>query len=109
MHGEAILEVLRLASGGGQTIKAAEALTLTSPVPLPVVNQRRLRRLQGQSTAPVTRSYASLKEVSDQLAISRVNGGLHYRFTVEPSVQTGKAVAGKVWSDFDKKYTAIRV
>jgi hypothetical protein len=118
IHAEAILELLRRARGGGASAptKAAAAaadsveLALTSPLPLPVVNQNQRRRLQEQGQgemAPVTRTYKSLSEVSEQLAVSRVNAGLHYRFTADISVKIGQAVARKVWGDFDKKHTAF--
>lgn len=134
IHGEAILEVLRRTRGGGAAAptkaaaQAADALdaTVTSPVPLPVVKeqlpqrQRRRRGLQGGAagaapltpqgeTAPVTRSYKTLSEASEQLAASRVRAGLHYQFTAEISVEVGQAVANKVYSGFDEKYTAIKM
>lgn len=128
IHGEAILEVLRRTRGGGAAAptkaaaQAADALdvTLTSPVPVPVVKQPQpppqRRGLQAQSQAPpqqqgemapVTRSYKTLTEASEQLARSRVRAGLHYGFTADISVKVGQAVAAKVYGDFDKKYTSI--
>lgn len=136
IHGEAILEVLRRTRGGGAAAptkaaaQAADALdaTVTSPVPLPVVKeqqpqqrQRRRRGLQGGvgagaapptpqgETAPVTRSYKTLSEASEQLAASRVRAGLHYQFTADISVKVGQAVANKVYESFDEKYTAIKM
>jgi len=118
IHGEAILEILRRARGGGASAPtkaaaaAADALdvTLTSPTPLPVVTQRRgLQQGPGETEAFLTTSYNSLSEVSDRLAYSRVDAGLHYRFTAEASLTIGQAVARKVWGDFDKTFTSIEM
>lgn len=113
-------------------------MKLASPVPLPVAappapraqgpaaapvpegaqelegpGQRRRRGLQGEqggaATAYVTRTYRTLTEVGDQLALSRVRAGVNFRFTADASVTAGRAVADKVWKGFDAKFTSIKM
>jgi hypothetical protein len=97
---------------------APRAQGQTAPVPegaqeLEGPGQRRRRGLQGEqgeaATAYVTRSYRTLTEAGDQLALSRVRAGVNFRFTANASVTAGRAVADKVWKGFDAKFTSIKM
>ena len=126
LHGEAILEVCRRLRGGVVGEKAADLfpVSLTTPhADMPPPAQRRgLQDSNAAATPPpppsspspssatppiVTRSYASLTEVSQDLALSRVYGGLHYRFTADASVKLGTSLGRRVFESFDSKYTTV--
>jgi len=119
VHGEAIVEVLRRARGGGKGVggageKAADLfdVSLTTPtVEGPGAGNRGLQApATGGADAPmpvVTRQYSSLTEVSEDLTYSRIYGGLHYRFTADESLKMGTSVGRRVVDAFDAKYTKV--
>lgn len=136
VHGEAIVEVLRRARGGGRGLggekeRAADAcdVVLTTPTVqgesgggarrvVKAEKQGRGGKVEGRMSgdppgqvAPqpmvVTRRYASLSEVSEDLALSRIFGGIHYRFTAEQSLEMGVRVGRRVVEGFDAKYTKL--
>ena len=125
-HGEAIVEVLRRARGGGKGVggageKAADLfeVSLTTPTVGGTGGggKRGLQALAaggggggggGAAHMPVvTRQYSSLTELSEDLTYSRIYGGLHYRFTADESLKLGGSVGRRVVEAFDAKYTKV--
>ncbi|GAB5037415.1 phosphoesterase pa-phosphatase related protein [Nannochloropsis oceanica] len=122
VHGEAIMEVLRQARGGGKgdegAEKAADQLDVNLTTPTVRGLEAGKRSLQATTAAPtaaeaadvipvVTRQYSSLTAVSEDLAYSRIYGGIHYRFTADKSLKLGTSVGQRVVDAFDAKFTKV--
>ena len=123
VHGEAIIEVLRQARGGGKSDggageKAADQFDISLTTPTVGGMEAGKRSLQVATAAPtaaaaasatpvVTRQYSSLTAVSEDLAYSRIYGGIHYRFTAEESLKLGTIIGRRVVDAFDAKFTKV--